>query len=62
MNKIFNPKIYFKDIVSEEAKIKSAYSKLFEIARNNILEKRMLTDRLSHKYTDIQYGRNVFDC
>lgn len=49
MNKVFVPKVIFKDIVSDESRIKSAYSKLFEIAVKNILEKRKLNINKNEK-------------
>lgn len=61
MNKIFVPKIIFKDIVSDEKRIESAYARLFMIARNNILAKRQLTKTMTQKYTEVQDGRNIFD-
>lgn len=53
MNKVFVPKIVFKNIISDESRIITAYSKLFEIARRNILEKRQLTSKMSQKYTKV---------
>ncbi len=53
MNKVFVPKIIFKNIVSDEGRIITAYSRLFEIARRNIIEKRQLTGKMSQKYTKV---------
>ncbi len=54
MNKIFVPKVIFKDIVSDEKRIESAYARLFMIARNNILAKRQLTKPMSQEYSKVQ--------
>lgn len=61
MNKIFVPVITFKNIVSDEKRIETAYARLFEIARRNIFEKRQLTNNLTQKYTEVQYGRELFN-
>ena len=61
MNKIFEPKIIFKNIVADEKRIETAYARLFEIARRNILEKRQLTNEMTKKYTEVQHGREVFN-
>ncbi|MFH1792132.1 MAG: hypothetical protein ABH819_00625 [Patescibacteria group bacterium] len=61
MNKIFVPKIVFKNIVSDERRIVTAYSRLFEIARKNILEKRQLTNAMAQKYTEVQHGRQILN-
>lgn len=53
MNKVFVPKVTFKNIVSDERRIITAYSRLFEIARKNILEKRQLTNAMTQKYTEV---------
>ena len=54
MNKIFMPKIIFKDIISDEKRIESAYSRLFIMARQNVLEKRQLTKLVTQKYNEVQ--------
>ena len=59
MNKIFTPKVVFKNIVSDERRIITVYSRLFEIARRNIMEKRQLTNTMAQKYTEVQYGRKI---
>ena len=61
MNKILVPKITFKNIVSDEKRIETAYARLFAMARRNILAKRQLTNILSREYTEVQYGREVFN-
>jgi hypothetical protein len=61
MNKILVPKITFKDIISDEKRIETAYARLFGIARRNILAKRQLTNGMTQKYTEVQYGREVFN-
>lgn len=61
MKKILVPKITFKNIISDEKRIEAAYSRLFNIARRNILEKRMLTNGMTQKYTEVQHGRKVFN-
>ena len=53
MNKVFVPRITFKNIVADERRIITAYSRLFEIARRNILEKRQLTNAMTQKYTEV---------
>jgi len=61
MNKILTPKITFKNIVADEKRIETAYTRLFNIARRNILEKRMLTNAMARKYTKVQHGREIFN-
>jgi len=61
MNKILVPKITFKDIISDEKRIKTAYARLFDIARRNILVKKHLTSGLSQEYTKIQNGKRIFN-
>jgi len=61
MNKILLPTITFKNIVADEKRIEMAYSRLFEVARRNILAKRLLTNKLSREYTEVQYGSKIFD-
>lgn len=53
MNKVFVPKVTFKNIVSDERRIITAYSRLFEIARRRILERRLLTNAMTQKYTEV---------
>lgn len=53
MNRIFVPTVTFRNIVSDESRTITAYSKLFEIARRNIIEKRQLTSKMSEKYTKV---------
>jgi len=61
MNKVLVPKVTFKDIVADEKRIKMAYSRIFEIARRNILAKRCLTNGLSQDYTKIHHEETIFD-
>ena len=61
MNKIYAPKITYKNIISDEKRIEAAFSRLFNIARRNILEKRVLTSAVANKYTKVQHGRKVFN-
>lgn len=53
MNKIFVPKVIFKNIVADEKRIETAYARLFEIARKRILERRLLTNAMTQKYTEV---------
>jgi hypothetical protein len=53
MNKILIPKITFKETIPDERRLMTAYSRIFEIARRNILAKRALTNGLQQKYTKV---------
>lgn len=53
MNKVFVPKIIFKNIVADGKRIETAYARLFEIARRRILERRQLTNTMTQKYTEV---------
>lgn len=44
---------------TREANVGRAYARLFEIAKRNILEKRALTNKLTQKYTEVQYGNEI---
>ena len=59
MNKLLVPKITFKDIISDEKRIETAYARLFNIARRNILIKRQLTNGMTQKYTKVQHGKGI---
>jgi len=59
MNKILVPKITFKNIISDEKRIETAYARLFGMARRNILAKRLLTNGMTQKYNEVQYGREI---
>lgn len=59
MNKIPVPKITFKEIISDERRIETAYARIFEKARRNILAKRGLTNGMTRKYTEVQYGKGI---
>lgn len=61
MNKMLIPKIIFRNVIADEKRIKTAYARLFNIARGNILSKKRLTKGLSQEYTEIQYGKRIFD-
>ena len=61
MNKMLLPKITFKEIIPDEKRIETAYARIFEMARRNILSKRQLTNGVSTKYNKIQYGKRIFD-
>lgn len=61
MNSVLVPVITFKDIVVDEDRVERAYARLFEIARRNILSKRLLTTNLTQKYIEVQDGKSVFD-
>jgi len=41
MNKILLPKVVFRGVVLDEKRIELAYSRIFEMARTNILKKRV---------------------
>lgn len=51
MNKILLPIITFKEIVPDEKRIETAYARIFEIAKRNILARKQLTKDVSLKYT-----------
>lgn len=59
MNKPLLPIITFKDIVSDGKRVETAYFRIFEIARKNILMKRMLTTPMSQKYTEIHNEKSI---
>lgn len=59
MNKPLLPIITFKDMVSDGKRVETAYFRIFEIARKNILMKRMLTNPMSQKYTEIHDGKSI---
>ncbi len=59
MNKPLLPIITFKDIVSDGKRVETAYFRIFEIARKNILMKRMLTNPMSQKYTEIHNEKSI---
>ena len=61
MNKIFVPKITFKNVVADEKRIMTAYGRIFTIARRNILSKRVLTSRLTHKYNGVHEEGSIFN-
>lgn len=61
MNKILIPKITFKEIVSDEKKIETAYARIFDIARRNILAKKQLTNSMPLEYTKIQHGEEILN-
>lgn len=61
MNSVLVPVITFKDIVVDEERVERAYARLFEIARRNILSKRLLTSNLTQKYIEVQDGKSVFN-
>lgn len=59
MNKPLLPIITFKDMVSDGKRVETAYFRIFEIARKNILTKRILTNNMSQKYTEVQYEKPI---
>lgn len=59
MNRPLLPIITFKDMVSDGKRVETAYFRLFEIARKNILMKRMLTNPMSQKYTEIHNEKSI---
>jgi len=59
MNRICEYKITFKDVGPDERRIETAYARIFENARRNILAKRRLTNPMAQKYTEVQHGREV---
>jgi len=61
MNRILIPKVTFKDVIADESRIKVAYARIFEIARDNILMKRRLTKGMTYKYNEVQYGNKISD-
>lgn len=61
MNKVLVPKITFKEICPDEKRIETAYNRIFEMAKRNILNKRQLTNDVSQKYTKVQYGKRIFN-
>lgn len=61
MNKVLVPKITFVESTPDEKRIETAYGRIFEIARRNILTRRQLTNDLSKKYNKVQDGEKVFN-
>ena len=61
MNKIVLPQVNFKNIIADGKKVELAYSRIFNIARRNILIKRQLTKGVSSKYTEVQYEKGIFN-
>jgi len=61
MNRVLVPKVTFKDVIADESRIKTVYARIFEIARDNILMKRRLTKGMTHKYNEVQYGKQILD-
>ncbi|HII95873.1 MAG TPA: hypothetical protein HA367_09130 [Candidatus Methanofastidiosum sp.] len=59
MNKPLLPIITFKNMISDEKKVETAYFRIFEIARKNILMKRMLTSPMSQTYTEIHNEKSI---
>lgn len=59
MNKPLLPIITFKDMVSDGKRVETAYFRIFDIARKNILMKRMLTNPMSQKYTEIHDDKSI---
>jgi hypothetical protein len=62
MNKIFVPKITFKEICSEEKKVEAAYARVFEIARRNIISRKtlcQLTNVSTPEYIKVYNGVTV---
>ena len=59
MNNILLPQVTFKNIISDESRVKAGYARIFNIAKKNILLKRQLTSDVSLKYTKIQYGKRI---
>ena len=56
MNKVLVPKITFVETTPDEKRIEAAYSRIFEMARRNILARKQLTTNLSKKYTEVHDG------
>jgi hypothetical protein len=59
MNKPLLPVITFKDMVSDGKRVETAYFRIFEIARKNIMMKKMLTNPMSQKYTEIHNEKSI---
>lgn len=59
MNKIVLPQVNFKNIIADGKKVELAYSRIFNIARRNILIERQLTNGVSSKYTEVQYEKGI---
>ena len=59
MNKIVLPQVNFKNIIADGKRVEVAYSRIFNIARRNILIKRQLTNAVSSKYTEVQYEKGI---
>lgn len=59
MNKILLPQVTFKNIVADEKRIEAAYAKIFEMARRNILAKRLLTKPTSQEYIKVQDEKTI---
>lgn len=61
MNKVLIPVVTFAPVIADKSRIAMAYSRIFEIARRNILARRNLTKGVSQNYTKVQYGKKVSD-
>ena len=59
MNKPLLQVITFKDMVSDGKRVETAYFRIFEIARKNIMMKKMLTNPMSQKYTEIHNEKSI---
>jgi hypothetical protein len=61
MNTVMIPQVTFKNIIADGKRVETAYARLFEIARRNILSKRLLTSSLTQKYIEVQDGKSIFN-
>lgn len=59
MNRILVPQVSFKNIIADGKRVEVAYSRIFNMARRNILIKRQLTNGVSSKYTEVQYEKGI---
>lgn len=61
MNKPLLPQITFKNIIVDGKRVETVYARIFEMARRNILSKRLLTKPMSQEYIEVQDEKSIFD-
>ena len=61
MNKPLLPIITFKNIIADGKRIETAYARIFEKARRNILTKRLLTKPMSQEYIEVQDEKSILN-
>lgn len=61
MNKPLLPQITFKNIIADGKRVETAYARIFEMAKRNILSKRLLTKPMSQEYIEVQDEKSIFN-